>query len=202
MSYTIIGFGAIGQALARAFARAGIEVAVAGTRPPEAIAAAAREIGPGVVAETLDAALAADVVLLAVPFRAHREVGAALDDWRGKIVIDATNAFGVPLADLDDLPSSVAVAKAFPGAGFAKAFNHLPAAALAQNPASGDARRVVFVSSDDEATAETVSGIVEALGYAAVGLGPLAEGGRLVQARDRTWAPLIFQDLFKQTRAS
>jgi hypothetical protein len=26
----------------------------------------------------------------------------------------------------------------------------------------------------------------------------IAEGGQLVQARDRSWAPLIFQDLFKK----
>ena len=44
MSYAIIGFGAIGQALARAFARKHREVAVASRRPPEALAPQA--IGP------------------------------------------------------------------------------------------------------------------------------------------------------------
>ena len=45
MSYAIIGFGKIGQALAKAFARNGIEVAVATTRDPASFAAAAAEIG-------------------------------------------------------------------------------------------------------------------------------------------------------------
>ena len=36
MSYAIVGFGAVGQALARAFARKNIKVAVASRRPPEA----------------------------------------------------------------------------------------------------------------------------------------------------------------------
>ncbi|WP_348644613.1 NAD(P)-binding domain-containing protein [Rhizobium leguminosarum] len=36
MSYAIIGFGAIGQALAQAFARKNIQVSVAARRPPEA----------------------------------------------------------------------------------------------------------------------------------------------------------------------
>jgi 8-hydroxy-5-deazaflavin:NADPH oxidoreductase len=36
------------------------------------------------------------------------------------------------------------------------------------------------------------------MGYAAVNLGKLAEGGQLVQARNKTWAPLIFQDVFKK----
>ena len=35
MSYAILGFGKIGQALAKAFARNGIEVSVATTRDPE-----------------------------------------------------------------------------------------------------------------------------------------------------------------------
>ena len=39
MSYAIIGFGNIGRALAKAFARKGIEVSVATTRDPESFAA-------------------------------------------------------------------------------------------------------------------------------------------------------------------
>ncbi|WP_239404139.1 NAD(P)-binding domain-containing protein [Pseudomonas aeruginosa] len=46
MSYAIIGFGSIGQALAKAFARNGIEVSVAAKRGPESIAPTAATIGP------------------------------------------------------------------------------------------------------------------------------------------------------------
>lgn len=46
MSYAIIGFGSVGQALARAFARKNIDVFVAARRPPEAIAPQAKAIGP------------------------------------------------------------------------------------------------------------------------------------------------------------
>jgi len=53
MSSAIIGFGAIGQALARAFARKNIQVAVASRHAPEAIAAQAKAIGPTVIASTL-----------------------------------------------------------------------------------------------------------------------------------------------------
>jgi predicted dinucleotide-binding enzyme len=37
MNYAIIGFGKIGQALAKAFARNGIEVSVATTRDPSRV---------------------------------------------------------------------------------------------------------------------------------------------------------------------
>ena len=67
MSYAIVGFGKIGQALAHAFARKNIDVTVASRRPPEALAPQARAIGPTVVAKSLRDALEADTIILAVP---------------------------------------------------------------------------------------------------------------------------------------
>ena len=93
MSYAIVGFGKIGQALAHAFARKNIDVTVASRRPPEALAPQARAIGPTVVAKSLRDALEADTIILAVPFGEHREVAKALPSWKGKTVIDAMNAF-------------------------------------------------------------------------------------------------------------
>ena len=57
MSYAIIGFGKIGQALAHAFARKNIEVTVASRRRPEELEPQAREIGTKVVAKSLQEAL-------------------------------------------------------------------------------------------------------------------------------------------------
>jgi 8-hydroxy-5-deazaflavin:NADPH oxidoreductase len=194
MSYAIVGFGAVGQALARMFARKGIEVAVASRHQPEALAPQANAIGPTIVPKTLKAAFEADIVMLAVPYWQHREVAKARESWEGKIVIDVTNT----LEDLGGLPSSSVIARALPGAQLVKAFNHLPAGVLAEDPAINGGRRVVFLSSDDESATATVAALVEQLGYAPVNLGKIAEGGQLVQARDGTWAPLIFQDLFKK----
>jgi predicted dinucleotide-binding enzyme len=67
MSYAIVGFGKIGQALAHAFARKNINVTVASRRPPEELAPQARAIGPTVVAMSLQEALKADIIFLAVP---------------------------------------------------------------------------------------------------------------------------------------
>lgn len=96
MSYAIIGFGNIGRALAKAFSRNGIEVAVATTRDPENFAADAAAIGPEVIAKTLADAVKADVIFLAVRFEAHPDVAKALPTWQGKTIIDVTNAYGVP----------------------------------------------------------------------------------------------------------
>src|SRR3954454_16183237 len=106
MSYAIVGFGKIGQALAHAFARKNIDVTVASRRPPEALAPQARAIGPTVVAKSLRDALEADTIILAVPFGEHREVAKAQPIRQGKTVIDVTNAYGVPPEELDGRPSS------------------------------------------------------------------------------------------------
>jgi predicted dinucleotide-binding enzyme len=198
MSYAIAGFGKIGQALAHAFARKNIAVAVASRRAPEALAPQARAIGPMVVAKSLGEALKADTIILAVPFAEHGAVAKALPGWEGKTIIDATNTYGVSPEELDGLPSSAFLAKAFPGARLVKGFNHLIAATLAADPAVEGGHRVVFLSSDDEDATVAVAALAKQLGFAPVKLGRLNEGGRLVHARDRIWGPLIFQDLFKK----
>ena len=197
MSYAIVGFGRIGQALAHAFARRNLEVAVAGRRPPEALASQARAIGPTVVARSLQDALEADTIILAVPFGEHREIAKALPSWQGKTVVDAMNT-QVPLEELDGLLSSAFVARAFTGARLVKGFNHLIAATLAADPIVEGGHRVVFLSSDDEAAIAPVAALARQLGFAPVGLGRLDEGGALVHARGRIWGPLIFQDLFRK----
>lgn len=198
MSYAIIGFGKIGQALAHAFARKNIDVTVASRRPPKALAPEARAIGPKVVARSLQEALEADTIILAVPFGEHREVAKALSTWEGKTIIDATNTYGVSPEELDGLPSSAFVAKSFPGARFVKGFNHLIAATLATDPVVEGGHRVVFLSSDDENAIGSVAALAKQLGFAPVALGRLDEGGALVHARGSTWGKLIFQDLFKK----
>jgi len=90
VSYSIIGFGAVGQALARAFARKNIDVTVASRRPPEMLMQQAQAIGPTVVPRTLQDAIASDTIFLAVPFWEHREVAKQITAWHGKTIIDET----------------------------------------------------------------------------------------------------------------
>ena len=197
MSYAIVGFGKIGQALAHAFARKNIDVTVASRRSPEELAPQARAIGPTVTAKSLQEALKADTIILAVPFGEHREIAKALPNWKGKTVIDAMNSFPVPPEELDGLPSSAFVAKSYSGAKVVKGFNHLAAAILATDPVVAGGHRVVFLSSDVEDAIAPVADLARQLGFAPVKLGKFNEGGALVHARGKTWGRLIFQDLFK-----
>ncbi|SHI20440.1 NADPH-dependent F420 reductase [Pollutimonas bauzanensis] len=197
MSYAIIGFGEIGQALAKAFARSGIEVSVATTRDPESFASAAAAIGPGIIPKTLAQAVKADIVFLAVRYESHRDVAKALPTWKGKIIIDVTNAYGVSPEELGGQPSSKVVAQAFTGARLVRGFNHLAAAVLDQDPAVHGGRRVVFLASDDDGAAAEIAALAENLGFSPIRLGGLSEGGLLVQARGNSWGQLIFKDLVK-----
>src|SRR6267154_386924 len=177
MSYAIIGFGKIGHALAKSFARKDIEVSIATTRDPQSFASAAAAIGPEISPKTLAEAVKADIIFLAVRFESLPDVAKALPTWQGKTVIDVSNAYGVPPEDLGGQPSSRFVAQAFTGAKLVKGFNHLVAAVLDQDPAVHGGRRVVFLASDDEGAAALVAALAEQLGFAPVNLGKLEEGG-------------------------
>ena len=198
MSYAIVGFGKIGQALAHAFARKNIDVTVASRRRPEELEPQARAIGSTVVAKSLQEALEADTIILAIPFGEHRDVAKALPSWKGKTIIDAMNSFPIPPEELEGLPSSAFAAKSFPGAKLVKGFNHLGAAKLATDPEVEGGHRVVFLASDDEDAVAPVMDLAKQLGFAPVKLGKFNEGGALVHARGNTWGLLIFQDLSKK----
>lgn len=197
MTYAIIGFGKIGHALAKAFARSGMAVSVATTRDPESFAADAAAIGPKVIPATLAQALKADIIFLAVRYASHPQVAKALPTWRGKTIVDVTNAYGVPAEELIGRSSATVVAQAFTDGKVVKGFNHLGAAILEQDPAVHGGKRVVFLASDDDRAAAEIAALAEKLGFAPINLGALAEGGLLVQGGSNTWGQLIFKDLVK-----
>jgi 8-hydroxy-5-deazaflavin:NADPH oxidoreductase len=196
MSYSIIGTGTVGSTLASFFARAGIEVSIANSRGADGVRAMASQLGRSVLPKSLDEALKAEVILFAVPFLQFKQVASALPDWTGKIVVDITNAFMLPVevqeAELSGRLSSEVNAERVPGAKLVKAFNQLPMKALS-SPVPAGGRRVVFVSSDHADASEKVARLVGQLGFAPIEVGKIAAGGRLIQARNA----LVFQDLIK-----
>jgi 8-hydroxy-5-deazaflavin:NADPH oxidoreductase len=196
MSYSIIGTGTVGKTLAAFFARAGIAVALANTRGPEAAEPVAKELGGKVVAKSLDEALEAGIIFFAVPFLNFKDVGSVKTDWTGKIVVDVTNAFLLPQVvqdrELHGRLSSEVNAERVPGAKLVKAFNQLPMKVLS-SPVPAGGKRVVFISSDHDDASAKVAGLAGELGFAPIEVGKIGEGGRLIQARNA----LVFQDLVK-----
>ena len=193
MNYSIIGSGKVGTALARQFARNGIAVSIANTRGPDTMASIAKELGNTVTPQSLQEALKADVVILAIPFVAHRDIANAVTNWNNRIVIDAMNTYGVPPEELAGRASTDVVASTLAGARVVKTFNQLPAALLAKEPEQDGGRRVMFVWGKDEDASTAVVELVERLGFAPISLGQTAEGGKLLELG----GPLILQNLVK-----
>jgi predicted dinucleotide-binding enzyme len=191
MTYAIIGTGNVGTALARHFARQNIPVRIANSRGPDTIAPLVAELGSAIQPATIEEALEADVIFLALYFIHVAELTKIRADWTGKIVIDATNPYGVPPEVLAGRPSSEVLAGTLPGSTIVKAFNQLPAAALARDPQQEGGRRVIFVAGNDPAANGTVRALAEQLGYSALDLGRLDEGGRLLAMG----GPLVLHNL-------
>jgi 8-hydroxy-5-deazaflavin:NADPH oxidoreductase len=183
----IIGSGNIGATAARRFVDAGHEVAIANSRGPETLRHAVDDLGPRArAAEPADAAAFGDLVLVAIPFGRYTELPA--DALADTTVIDATNYYpqrdgNFPDLDADRTTSSELLAARLPGARVVKAFNTLYSRTLGDGgkPGRGDERLVLFVAGDDPDAKEQVARLIEDIGFAAVDVGGLADGGRRLQ---------------------
>ncbi len=186
MSTSIIGTGNVGSALAHVFARSKVEAVVANTRGPDSFRELAAEVSPTVRAVELDEALRADLIIVAIPFLAVESLARSRPDWSGKTIVDVTNAFMLPNSEelLAGRLSTEIVADAFRGADTVKAFNQLPANVLGRDRSGERGKQVIFVSSNSESASTTVAQLAERLGFSAIEVGRLDEGGRLIQARN------------------
>ncbi len=197
MTIGIIGSGAIGAAIARTLARAGIEATIANSRGPDSLKELVRELGPSIRAATREQAASADIVVVAVNWSKLPAALAGLPDWSGRIVIDANNPIEAPLfkpADLQGRVSSEVFAELVPGARIVKAFNHLRAEVLAGDPRADGGRRVLFYSGNDTAAKAEVAALIDRIGFTGIDLGSLAVGGKLAQFPG---GPLPNQNLVK-----
>lgn len=201
MQYAIIGSGAIGSAVARQFGRRGIQVGVATSKGPDAVASLAAEVGPEVVPTEVDDALLADVVILAVPFDAVRDLVGRVSDWNRRIVVDATNAIDYATfspADLGGRPSSELVEEWAHGARVVKSFGSTWARVLARDPGEvRGGRRVLFLAGNHQDANDEIASLASHLGFEPVDLGRLGAGGLLIQFG----GPLTSRSLISQTIA-
>jgi 8-hydroxy-5-deazaflavin:NADPH oxidoreductase len=185
MRYAIIGAGNIGTAVAGHFARTGTDVGLAASRGIDAVRGVAEAIGPNVIPSEVSDALAADVVILAVPFEAVQGLVGSVPDWQDRIIVDATNAIDYrdfSPADLGGRASSDLVEEWATGARVVKAFGHTWAKVLAREPGDGHGgRRVLFVSGNHPEANTAVAELISDLGFEALDLGRNDGGGLLQQ---------------------
>ena len=194
-----IGAGDLAQAFAKRTLEAGHKVKLSNSRGPESLREIVNRLGPGAMAATKEEAAACEIVLLAVPWDNVPETLASLPTWKNQILIDGTNPFhgkagSFKPADVGNLSTSQLVAALASGARVVKALNNLTVPNLAADPVVNGARRVAFISADDDGAKKRVEALLKAFGYSVVDLGTLRDGGLIQQAG----GPLAGRDFFER----
>lgn len=201
MKVGFIGAGTVTGTFGRHLLTAGHSIVVSNSRGPETLADFVADLGPGAIAGTKQQAAECDVVILATNWV---RVADALKgvDWRGRILIDATNAHvdAVPdislagvtrsRAALKGRTSSEMVAEMAVGARLVKSISNMPMAWI-QDFSPNKPRTVIFTSGDDHEAKQLVMELINSTGLVAVDLGSLATGG----AMHEVGAPLSGLDL-------
>jgi len=159
MQIAIIGKGNVGSALGRGLERAGHQVTAVGKEP----------------ARVKDAARAADVIILAVPFaQVDAAVGELGDAANGKPVVDVTNALTKEMQLAVGYTTSGAeeLQKKLPSARVVKAFNTVFAAHMDTGQVDGEPL-AALVAGDDPGAKKQVIELARDIGFDPVDAGPL-----------------------------
>jgi len=182
----VIGAGNVGGRLARGLTRAGHQVTV-GVRRAERVADLASH---GItVTDPASAAAASDVVVLAVPVPALADAVRSLGPLRGKTLVDATNAVGVPVPEGHDTVGAYVTSLA-PDAFVVKAFNTIGAEHLEDGSVGGTSAFLPLAGADEGRP--TVVALARSIGFDVADLGgPECIG--MVEDAARMWIHLAFR---------
>jgi 8-hydroxy-5-deazaflavin:NADPH oxidoreductase len=202
MTIGIIGAGSIGAAFARRLAKTNLAGVLSNSRGPASLGDLVADIGGPVRAGTREEAAAQDMVLVAVNWSKLPAALAGLPPFGGRTVIDANNPIEAPTfapADLRGRLSTDVFTDLVPGARVVKAFNHLPAAILAEEPSVAGGKRVLFFAGDDGLAKAQVADLIDKLGFHGIDLGLPTEGGRAISVPG---GGLAIQNLIRLGEAS
>ena len=199
MEIGTIGAGDFAQAFAKRVLKSGHKVKLSNSRGPESLREIVMRLGPGATAGTREEAVACEMVLLAVPWDNVPETLASLPEWKNQILIDGVNSYhgkagAFTPADVGNLSTSQFISALAPGARVVKAFNNMRVPNLEADPVVNGAKRVAFISADDDDAKKRVQTLLENCGYSVVDLGNLRDGGLIQQ----TGGPLGGRDFLEK----
>jgi 8-hydroxy-5-deazaflavin:NADPH oxidoreductase len=184
MKIGIIGSGGIGQAFAQQVVTVGYEVVISNSRGVDSLSELIKQLGTKARAGSIEEAVNADLIFLAVQWIHLPAVAKQLSDWSGKIVIDPINPVVPPeykIAELGGRTSSEVVQEMLPGVKLVKAFNTFPPQVLSASPTAAGGNRVIFYCGDDLPAKVVVKSVIDKIGFAGIDLGTLKEGAHLQQ---------------------
>jgi predicted dinucleotide-binding enzyme len=200
MKIGFLGAGKVTGTFGRHLINAGHTIVVSNSRGPATLADFVADLGPGAIAGTRDQAAECDVVILAVHWGRVADALKGID-WRGRILIDATNAHLDPpdislagvtrsRAALKGRTSSEIIAEKAVGARLVKSISNIPMVWI-QDFSANKPHTVIFTSGDDTEAKQLVIELVNSTGLTAIDLGSLVTGG----AMHEVGAPLSGLDL-------
>jgi 8-hydroxy-5-deazaflavin:NADPH oxidoreductase len=201
MKVGFIGAGNVTRTFGHHLLTAGHTIVVSNSRGPETLADFVAALGPGAIAGTRRQAAECEVVILATHWVSVADALKGID-WRGRILIDATNAHVDPVPDvslagvtrsraaLKGRTSSEIVAEMAVGARLVKSISNMPMNWI-QDFSPNKPRTVIFTSGDDAEAKQLVIELINSVGFVAIDLGSLATGG----AMHEVGAPLSGLDL-------
>lgn len=183
---SILGAGKIGQAVAQLWLRAGHSICF-GARSPAKLTAIVEALGPRASAKSIrEAAAEGEVVLLAVPYTAVEELTSMVgDELAGKIVLDATNPFGISPEGrvISTLGSSYTagsrMATLLPKSTIVRAFTHVMEELLVSRGTSQPGLFAMATAGDDPTAKLLVADLIRDTGFVPVDIGTLAESAPL-----------------------
>lgn len=184
MKIGFIGASTVAQTIAKHVLPLGHQVMLSNSRGSDSLADLVKELGAGATAGTPQQVAEQDIVVLAVRWSNVQPALFGVSDWKGRILVDATNRVAsytpLSLGDISGRTSSEIVADLAPGAKVVKAFNSVPMSWIADFwPAKP--RTVLFISGDDADAKKPVNNLIEEVGFSCLDLGSLTVGGRLQQ---------------------
>ncbi|MBL8593557.1 MAG: NAD(P)-binding domain-containing protein [Devosia sp.] len=174
----ILGLGNMGKGLAKRLA--GKTQLVLGASNPAAAGEFAASLG-ATVTDYKSAVLAADIVVLALPYGAALELAGKLP-LSGKIVVDISNPVKADFSGLaigHTTSAAEELQAAAPSAKLVKGYNTI-FASLFDTPVSATQNVPVFLAGNDAAAVDAVAELVTASGFAVEKVGGL-DGARLVE---------------------
>jgi predicted dinucleotide-binding enzyme len=189
MKVGFIGAGTVTRTFGHHLLTAGHTIVASNSRGPETLAKFVADLGPRAIAGIREQAAECDVVILATNWVNVPEALKGID-WRGRILIDATNAHmdakpdislaGVSRsrAALKGRTSSELVAEMAGGARLVKSISNMPMAWI-QDFSPNKPRTVIFTSGDDTEAKQQVIELINSAGFVAIDLGSLATGGAM-----------------------
>jgi 8-hydroxy-5-deazaflavin:NADPH oxidoreductase len=179
MDIAVIGTGFIGGILGTSLTEAGHNVTFGSRHPDDDDVAAASSATVSSVAAAL---AGADVIILALPGPAVAEFAASHKEaLAGKLVIDATNRMGEPVANSRAaLPSSVR---------YARAFNTLGGENMADPVFDGLPADMFFSAAESDR--ETVEAVIDGVGLRPIYVG--ADEEAIIDCLFRLWVALAIR---------